>query len=115
MVSLLARYVEWSSQYLHPGLHLEIWVRVTWQPNVPVRVQEGNLGDEDRKRIVGPNLSTDCKLCERIQSSVPTRTDFWTFVRIFFLIDHFYTLLFHSLFKVEFDIDHFVLGEHWER
>ncbi len=27
----------------------------------------------------------------------------------------FYMLLFHSLFKVEFDIDHFVLGEHWER
>ncbi len=27
----------------------------------------------------------------------------------------FYKLLFHSLFKVEFDIDHFVLGEHRER
>ncbi len=27
----------------------------------------------------------------------------------------FYTLLFHSLFKVEFDMDHFVLGEHRER
>ncbi len=27
----------------------------------------------------------------------------------------FYTLLFHSLFKVKFDIDHFVLGEHRER
>ncbi len=26
----------------------------------------------------------------------------------------YYTLLFHSLFKVEFYIDHFVLGEHWE-
>ncbi len=26
----------------------------------------------------------------------------------------FYMLLFHSLFKVEFDIDHFVLGEHRE-
>ncbi len=26
-----------------------------------------------------------------------------------------YTLLFHSLFKVEFNIDHFVLGEHRER
>ncbi len=25
---------------------------------------------------------------------------------------NFYTLLFHSLFKVEFDINHFVLGEH---
>ncbi len=34
-------------------------------------------------------------------------------VRIY--IKYFYTLLFHSLFKVEFDIDHFVLGEHWER
>ncbi len=30
-------------------------------------------------------------------------------------LGYFYTLLFHSLFKVEFDIDHFVLGEHWER
>ncbi len=28
---------------------------------------------------------------------------------------YFYTLLFHSLFKVEFYIDHFVLGEHLER
>ncbi len=28
---------------------------------------------------------------------------------------HIYKLLFHSLFKVEFDIDHFVLGEHRER
>ncbi len=28
---------------------------------------------------------------------------------------HFYMLLFHSLFKVEFDIDHFVLGKHRER
>ncbi len=28
---------------------------------------------------------------------------------------HFYTLLFHSLFKVKFDINHFVLGENWER
>ncbi len=27
----------------------------------------------------------------------------------------FYTLLFHSLFKAEFNIDHFVLGEHRER
>ncbi len=27
----------------------------------------------------------------------------------------FYTLLFHSLFKVKFNIDHFVLGEHRER
>ncbi len=27
----------------------------------------------------------------------------------------FYTLLFHSLFKVEFNMDHFALGEHWER
>ncbi len=27
----------------------------------------------------------------------------------------FYTLLFHLLFKVEFDINYFVLGEHWER
>ncbi len=27
----------------------------------------------------------------------------------------FYKLLFHSLFKVEFDIDHYVLGEHRER
>ncbi len=27
----------------------------------------------------------------------------------------FYTLLFHSLFKVKFNIGHFVLGEHWER
>ncbi len=27
----------------------------------------------------------------------------------------FYTLLFHSLFEVEFDINHFVLGEHRER
>ncbi len=27
----------------------------------------------------------------------------------------FYMLLFHSLFKVEFDINHFVLGEHRER
>ncbi len=27
----------------------------------------------------------------------------------------FYKLLFHSLFKVEFDIDQFVLGEHRER
>ncbi len=27
----------------------------------------------------------------------------------------FYTLLFHSLFKVEFDMDHFALGEHRER
>ncbi len=27
----------------------------------------------------------------------------------------FTTLLFHSLFKVEFGIDHFVLGEHRER
>ncbi len=27
----------------------------------------------------------------------------------------FYMLLFHSLFKVEFDVDHFVLGEHRER
>ncbi len=26
----------------------------------------------------------------------------------------FYTLLFHLFFKVEFDIDHFVLGEHRE-
>ncbi len=26
-----------------------------------------------------------------------------------------YTLLFHSLFKVEFDMDHFALGEHRER
>ncbi len=32
---------------------------------------------------------------------------------IFF--QYFYTLLFHSLFKVEFNIDHFVLGEHRER
>ncbi len=28
---------------------------------------------------------------------------------------NFYKLLFHSLFKVEFDIDQFVLGEHRER
>ncbi len=28
---------------------------------------------------------------------------------------YFYTLLFHSLFKVEFNIDHFVLREHRER
>ncbi len=28
---------------------------------------------------------------------------------------HFYTLLFHSLFKVEFDMDYFALGEHRER
>ncbi len=28
---------------------------------------------------------------------------------------NYYTLLFYSLFKVEFDIDHFVLGEHRER
>ncbi len=27
----------------------------------------------------------------------------------------YYTLLFHSLLKVEFYIAHFVLGEHWER
>ncbi len=30
-------------------------------------------------------------------------------------VNNFYTLLFHSLFKVEFDMEHFVLGEHRER
>ncbi len=37
------------------------------------------------------------------------------FYKILLNFSHFYTLLFHSLFKVEFDIDHFVLGEHRER
>ncbi len=34
---------------------------------------------------------------------------------VYFSWNLFYMLLFHSLFKVEFDIDHFVLGEHRER
>ncbi len=37
---------------------------------------------------------------------LPSRTNF---------LLSFYSLLFHSLFKVEFGIDHFVLGEHRER
>ncbi len=40
-------------------------------------------------------------------------------IRPFPLFTHclhfFYMLLFHSLFKVEFDIDHFAMGEHRER
>ncbi len=32
----------------------------------------------------------------------------------FIYLFYFYTLLFHALFKVKFNIDHFVLGEHWE-
>ncbi len=34
------------------------------------------------------------------------------FLKVVFI---FYTLLFHSLFKVKFNIDNFVLGEHRER
>ncbi len=46
-------------------------------------------------------------------------TGYWRY--IFYIkicnlsLDIFYMLLFHSLFKVEFGIDHFVLGEHRER
>ncbi len=49
---------------------------------------------------------------------LPILIRFTLSVLVHFTLDQlgfFYKLLFHSLFKVEFDIDHFVLGEHWER
>ncbi len=52
------------------------------------------------------SYSTTYLLVQYVVSSVET---------IFSIVIIIYTLLFHSLFKVEFDIDHFVLGEHRER
>ncbi len=39
----------------------------------------------------------------------------WIKIAVLGIESAFYKLLFHSLFKVEFHIDHFVLGEHRER
>ncbi len=59
---------------------------------------------QDTKRIWNRNLQTEITVsfCAFYTSTSPLKRNF-------------YTLLFYSFFKVEFDINHFVLGEHWER
>ncbi len=49
--------------------------------------------------------------CNHVIHLVPSDLRMGQFV----LSTFYFTFLFHSLFKVEFDIDHFVLGGHRER
>ncbi len=67
---------------------------------------------------IGRNISTDYSFLNEHPSANMLRTgEDWESCTCH-LVSHgidIYKLLFHSLFKVEFDIDHFVLGEHQER
>ncbi len=66
--------------------------------------------------MIGRTMITVGNECHSFPAS---QVRFLAVASIFFQISYggraFYTLLFHSLFKVEFGIDHFVLGEYQER
>ncbi len=50
---------------------------VTWRLNVPVHIWLEKLCSGNRRGVVGPNLSTDCKLCERSQSQSESYLHEW--------------------------------------
>ncbi len=90
-----------------------------WQvSNMNERLKKNAIIEHIIKKIISYSISS--QLNQVCDMKIDT---FWRITRMKTVFSRvnpslhtiFYMLLFHSLFKVKFDIDHFVLGEHLER